>query len=192
MSLRLTVVIASVSGIVKSKYPFIKMKVTASVIILWLLVGILNPIIAQTSDDFFDSAVAKNKTGDFSGAIRDLDKALVLNPKDALALYNRGIAKGCVNDKIGAIKDFDKVIELTPDDADARFCRGLAKHGLQDYRGAIRDYDEAIDLNPRYAIAYYARGVTKIALGDTNAGYQDMKIADDLGEPGANANKKEF
>ena len=37
--------------------------------------------------------LSKNSSGDYAGAIEDYTKAIELDPKDAVAYYNRGYAK---------------------------------------------------------------------------------------------------
>ena len=51
-------------------------------------------------------------------AIADLDKAIELDPKNAVSYSSRGFAKSEIGDYKGVIADFDKVIELNPENAD--------------------------------------------------------------------------
>ena len=61
-------------------------------------------------------------------AIADLDKALELDPKFALAYMNRGNAKIELKQYTEAIADYDKAIELEPNFAPAYTNRGNAKY----------------------------------------------------------------
>jgi Flp pilus assembly protein TadD len=51
-------------------------------------------------------------SGDKRGALADFDKAVQLNPKDALAYNNRGILRLELKDKSGAISDFKTAAPL--------------------------------------------------------------------------------
>ena len=73
--------------------------------------------------------------GDFAGAIADLDLALQLEPKNALALSCRGDAKRRLGDFPGAMADFNVALELEPKDAVALRGRGEAKRMLDDFAG---------------------------------------------------------
>src|SRR3989338_8184593 len=66
-------------------------------------------------------------------AIADCDKALKLNPNDAIAYNNRGYAKDKLGDYKGAIKDYDKAIELNPKLAEAYYNRSYSKNNLGDF-----------------------------------------------------------
>jgi tetratricopeptide (TPR) repeat protein len=51
---------------------------------------------------------------DYSGAIADLDKAIEIDPNDAVVYYNRGITKNELKDYSGAKEDFDKALAIDP------------------------------------------------------------------------------
>jgi tetratricopeptide (TPR) repeat protein len=46
------------------------------------------------------------------GAIADYDRAIKINPNDAIAYSNRGVVKSALGDKQGAIADLGKAAEL--------------------------------------------------------------------------------
>jgi tetratricopeptide (TPR) repeat protein len=116
---------------------------------------------------------AKAELEDFKGAIADYDKTIEIDPKLALAYYNRGLAKYFLKDFKGAIADFDKAIEINSKDAGAYFNRGNAKYFLKDFKGAIADYDKAIELDPKDADVYYNRGDAKGKLKDYEGAIAD-------------------
>jgi len=132
------------------------------------------------SADLSDRAPANQENDKFAKdehdkAIEDGDKAIVLNPNNAVAYNNRGkahYAKGNAHNNyldresrdyaIGffdrAIEDFDKAIAFDPKNADFYINRGNAYRAKWDYDKAIEDYDKAIALNPNDAAAYNNRG----------------------------------
>ena len=93
------------------------------------------------------------------------DKAIELNPKYALAYYNRGIVLNKLERQEEALDSFDKAIELNPKDALAYYNRGTVLGELERQEEALDSFDKAIKLNPKYALAYYNRGTVLGELG---------------------------
>ena len=91
-------------------------------------------------------------------AIEDYDEAIRINPKDAVAYFNRGNAYHSLNKKKRAIEDYDQAIRLNPEYADAYHNRGTTYYDLGQYNRAIEDYDQTIRLNPGDTVAYNNRG----------------------------------
>lgn len=48
----------------------------------------------QTAEEYFKSGNNKSDAGDFKGAIKDYDNAILLNPNLIDGYNNRGVAKG--------------------------------------------------------------------------------------------------
>jgi len=86
-------------------------------------------------------------------AIRGYDEAIRINPKDAVAYFNRGNTYHSLNNKRRAIEDYDQAIYLNPRDAVAYNNRGNA-YKLQGREAeAIADLEKFITLtdNPQWA-----------------------------------------
>ena len=153
--------------------------------IFGLIVLIFIIVANKNGDDKKENELTRNVSGaaqDYTaGSVQDYTKTIELNPKDALAYYNRGCAKGKLGDFTGAIKDFNTVIELDSKNAEAYYNRGGAKTDLKDYTGAIKDFNIAIELDPKYAKAYYSRGCTKGKSGDRIGALEDLSRAGELG-----------
>ncbi|WP_310411869.1 tetratricopeptide repeat protein [Chamaesiphon sp. OTE_8_metabat_110] len=121
------------------------------------------------------------------GTIADLDRAIKINPNDAIAYVEKGLAKYNQGDKQGAIADYDRAIKINPNFADAYSNRGLAKSALGDKQGAIADYDRAIKITPKdaaayisQAAAYIGRGGIKLELGDKQGAIADLSKGAEL------------
>ena len=90
-----------------------------------LVIANANPLATQ----YFNQGVEKYEVGNYQGAIADWNKAIEINPQDALAYYNRGLAKYDSGDHQGAIVDYNKAIEINPQYSLAYLNRGAANLG---------------------------------------------------------------
>ncbi|MBO7115016.1 MAG: tetratricopeptide repeat protein [Bacteroidaceae bacterium] len=78
--------------------------------------------------------------------IRDLTRAIELEPSFAYAYYNRGTFYAMTNDMHAALMDFDKAIELDETLAEAWYNRGLVLVLLNRMDDAFRDLSRAGEL----------------------------------------------
>ncbi len=113
-------------------------------------------------------------------AIKDLDRAIELNPKDARAYFIRADKYRELGDYRQAIQDLDRAIALDPKYALAYILRGLVFSMLRDYRQAIKDYDRAIELDPKSETAYGMRGSVYGQKGQADRAIQDFNKAIEL------------
>jgi Caspase domain/Tetratricopeptide repeat len=98
-------------------------------------------------------------------AIRDLNRRIQDNPKDANAHYKRGILYAKNGEFGRAIKDFNEVVLVNPEDADALNNRCWARAMLDELQTALKDCDEALRIRPRFADALDSRGFVKLKIG---------------------------
>ena len=151
----------------------------------------IKPLSSQTqsvsAETYRVRAYASIQLGNYEKAIRELDQALRMNPKDAWSYHNRGIAKRNLGQHYSAILDYDAAIRLDPNDAKAYVNRGYAKRNLGQHSAAILDYDAAIRLDPNDAKAYVYRGIAKRNLGQHSAAILDYDAAIRLDPNYANA-----
>ena len=70
-------------------------------------------VFSQTAEEYFQRAYDKDQNGDYYGAISDLNKAIELNPNDALAYNNRGVAKALLGNLSEACQDARKAQQLS-------------------------------------------------------------------------------
>lgn len=121
---------------------------------------------------------------DYNGALSDLNKALVSNPKIFWAYHVRGNVKYVLKDYTGAIQDYTKALELNPHSIIEYCDRGNAKRKLGDYSGAIMDYNKSIEVYPYYTEAYYNRGVAKDSLKDFQGAKKDYDKEKEMNSTG--------
>jgi tetratricopeptide (TPR) repeat protein len=129
------------------------------------------------ANSYFQLGVAKGFQRDFEGCIKDLTRAIELEPHFAVAYFNRGSAKQAKGDFDGAIADHTKAIELKPGFPLAFFNRGEAKYSKGDFDGAIADHTKAIELQQDIDNAYCKRGNAKQVNGDLDGAITDYTEA---------------
>jgi tetratricopeptide (TPR) repeat protein len=115
---------------------------------------------------------------DLNGAIANFNKAIELDPENAVAYVGRGCAKANKGDVDGAIADYTKAIEFKTEIAFAAYgARGAAKGGKGDLDGAITDLTEAIELKPDFEVSYAMRGIARKDKGDIDGAIADYTKA---------------
>jgi len=113
-------------------------------------------------------------------AIKILDKAIELYPKNSWVYTNRGNAYFNLKQYIKAIQNYDKAIELDPKNASDYYRRGLAYTMLKQYIKAIQDFNNAIDLDSGDARIYSMRGRAYLKLKQYDKAIQDYDKAIEL------------
>ena len=83
------------------------------------------------------------------GAIADLDRAIKLDSKNAVAYYERAYAKRQKKDITGAIADYTRAIELDGKDGDFYKGRGDVRVEKKQYGAAVNDIQKATELEPK-------------------------------------------
>jgi tetratricopeptide (TPR) repeat protein len=101
--------------------------------------------------------IVKSKMGDWQGAIADLNRALQLNPQEAIALRNRGKLRLQIGDCLGAFADFNQSLKLNPQDAMSYVGRGDVCIAMGNYQDAIIDFSSSIKIQPDNPEAYLGR-----------------------------------
>jgi tetratricopeptide (TPR) repeat protein len=111
----------------------------------------------RTAKDFTDRGVRDIMAGRVKRALGDLNEAIRLDSRFALAYIYRGVAWQANKDHDRAIKDFDRAIELVPRAWVPYFKRALSWMAKREHDKALTDLGEVIRLNPKYASAYLLR-----------------------------------
>ena len=114
---------------------------------------------AQTSDDYVNRATAASNKGDIDGFFSNSNEAIRLDPRNAVAYYQRGTAYSLQNKFAEALADAAKVIELRPELSVGYVLHGLSLIELRpnDWKIVMADYDKAIEVNPESAEALRLR-----------------------------------
>ncbi len=100
--------------------------------------------------------------------------ALELNPKLALAHNLKGLLKQSLGRPAEAIAAFDQAIELRPNDAIILGNRGRAHMGAGRFAAAIQDFDRAIAQAPKQANLRFQRAIARRKTGDHPGAIEDL------------------
>ncbi|WP_027575412.1 tetratricopeptide repeat protein [Bradyrhizobium sp. WSM1743] len=150
------------------------------------LIPACSAIIDQTANPSADRsaalvvrAEANSRTlGGQSQALRDLDRAIALDGKNAKAWRVRGdLLREAGGDLNRAAADLTKAIELDPKDAEAYELRGVVYTNQRRLDRALADYDQAIKLKPDDAQAWSDRGVAYYLSGDNEKAIRNFDEA---------------
>lgn len=99
-------------------------------------------------------------------ALKDLDKAIELDPKSVKAYNLRGVVKRAAGDLDGAIADFTRMIELAPDEPSGRFLRGMTRVIQGRDEDAKADIEQGLKAAPENGMGHAAKGLLFLAQGN--------------------------
>lgn len=146
-------------------------------VLVCVLMGFPQPSVAQTLEQYYQTAVAYFQRGQYDEALNAFSKVIEIDPKNALAYTSRGLVRYKLGDLDGALADHNKAIQLDPALPEAYTNRGGVRLAQGDEKGALADHSKAIELNPKSAEAYSNRGLVKLALGDPDGAIVDFDKA---------------
>lgn len=135
-------------------------------------------------------ALARERLGNYEGAIADYTKAMKLNPYPTTFMRNMLLGRGRAYVNTAkhrrATEDFTAVIETVPNAEQALpdeqalvitayLSRGQSHEAMKSYKEAMRDYDRVIELNSLNILAYGLRSKLKEKLGDSKGAIADWE-----------------
>ena len=113
-------------------------------------------IIAMRGNDYMEAylnrGLTRKMTGDFSGALEDLNRVIQSDVTNPEAYKNRGNLSLLYGYAVQAVHDFSKAIDLNPEYAEAYFNRGLAQFLLYDKASGCYDLQQAAELGFERAV----------------------------------------
>jgi tetratricopeptide (TPR) repeat protein len=129
----------------------------------------------------YQEGAALVRLRDAAGARAAFDAALLADPQQVDALYERGLLSFAEGRLDAALADFDAALALSPRAANAHYARGLARQAAGDLERAIADFSRAIALRPAgYPEALLARAVAYVAAGQGPQARADLERLEGL------------
>ena len=87
-------------------------------------------------------------------AMKDYDKALLLDPNDRTTLYNRGVLRNKIKDFKGVIEDMEKASQQGLNNAELFNFLGAAYFNTGNLDKAVTNLKKAIEINPDFVEPY--------------------------------------
>ncbi|MEK7483182.1 MAG: protein kinase, partial [Planctomycetota bacterium] len=109
--------------------------------------------------DYVQRAMNKANQKDYTGAIEDLNQAILLSPNNYEILMQRGVFNMWSHNLDGALADYNESIRINPFQSETYSNRANLKVDIGDLDGAIEDALQSIKLDPNNIFAYNAQGV---------------------------------
>lgn len=122
-------------------------------------------------------AHTKRLLGKNEEALKDLDRALVLDPKNADILWNRAETKRELGRFKDALRDQDRAHDLDPNNATILSTRAETKRMSGKFEEALEDLNRAVELDSNDPFAFQIRGAVKWKLGQLEGALQDLDHA---------------
>ncbi len=141
--------------------------------------------LAAEAQQIFAQAKSYHNRGDYDRAIADYNRAIELDPQNALYWDSRSTSYHLKGDFDPAIADTSRAIELDPQNAKYWDSRSTSYHQKRDYDRAIADTSRAIELDPQNAAYWYSRGLSCHEKRDYDRAIADKSRAIELGPQNA-------
>jgi protein O-GlcNAc transferase len=110
-------------------------------------------------------------------ALKLFERALALNPRDALGWYNAGVACHCLKTYPRAVVCYHRAVQCLPDFVEAFHNLGQAHAAQKEFRLAIEAYQKALRLDPADFKSAFNMGVIHRTLGHSQNAAAAMQAA---------------
>jgi tetratricopeptide (TPR) repeat protein len=129
--------------------------------------GAIQKIRQRFVDDtsFLYAGQVNARTGFHDAALRDLQKAIELNPKNVAAHIAAGNSLAKLGKLDEAEQHFVRAIEIEPDNPRAHEGLGNVLAQQRKFQAAVASFREALRLDPNLAVAHFRLGVVLMDLG---------------------------
>lgn len=127
----------------------------------------------RITEALINRGIAYKNAGKTDLALADLNKAIDIDGKSALAYFNRGIIFEDAKKYDQALANYNRSVDLDPGFAQVYNNRGNLFSGAGRYDQAIADFNKAVKLEPHFSQAYNNRGSLY-----ANSGKYDLALAD--------------
>jgi tetratricopeptide (TPR) repeat protein len=125
----------------------------------------------------YNQGLAYLRKSQYDEAIIELNKAIEIYQRYALAYNDRGVAYLRKKQYDRAISDFTKALDINPKHHHAHYNRGIAYLDKRNYDEAISDLNKAIELDPTNPEIYYERGFAHLLKNQNDKAIADFNQA---------------
>lgn len=117
---------------------------------------------------------------DSEAALRNYEKALLLDPKYVDALVAKGLLFFKKGDELEALHCFNEAVKLSPLSLKARYNRGRAHLALNHVEEALSDLLKATSIKPEHAASHKGLGDVYLRMEDEERAELHWRIAEEL------------
>lgn len=144
-----------------------------------LAIPILTEVISlkPTELAYVNRAKAYMMLKDYVNALGDCNKAIELNPREALYYFNRSTVYREKLNLAGAIADITQALQLKPGNDVLLTQRGIYYSDSGQYQRALVDFNQVLASSPRHEMALTNRGSVYLHLGQIEEALQDFEKA---------------
>lgn len=119
---------------------------------------------------------ARRMKGYYDDAIKDFDKALSTDPRNAATLNERGLAYAGKENYAEAFKNYDAAVRIDSGNAVFLSNRGVASLRLENYDRAGQDFERALRIQPTHVAAMNGRGLVRRQRGQYAQAIEDFTL----------------
>ena len=119
---------------------------------------------------YLNQGIDKTNQGNFEEALIDLEKAIEINPNNALIYFSKAVAYHNLNQLRAAYENYSKAIELDKRMVDAYYNKAQTILAFEDpteeeLKEALDNLNSATDLDNKFLDAHYYSAIVKKKLG---------------------------
>ena len=140
---------------------------------------------------YYGKGTISFKLGDYKSSIKELNKAIEINPVYAAAFDLRGSAQRFSGNSKEAFKDYNKAIEIDNSNHFYFYNRGLLKAHRYNYEDALIDFNKSLEIKPNDDAILFIRAMTYRELKNDYMFCRDLKKSSLIGNDQANSMLKE-
>jgi tetratricopeptide (TPR) repeat protein len=101
----------------------------------------------------------------YEEALQALNRILEQNPKDEIALANKGVTLGFLGKHEEALMAFNRALEFYPENDDTLSNKGVTLRFLERYEESLEAFNKALEINPKNEFALSQKGSELGSLG---------------------------
>jgi tetratricopeptide (TPR) repeat protein len=152
---------------------FMKIATHLFIIFFLILTGFNYSSGADNEEIFMDEGIKQASLGNYREAAVLFDKAIAVNPQNAVAWRSKAAALFFMGQYEASLKSVEKSIDVDPNDYDAWQGKGNCLQMLKRYNEALVAYNKSIEINPNYSSAWISKGCILASLKN----YKEALIA---------------
>jgi len=158
-----------------------KIRIIFSIVIFFF---IIQPTYSQDVKAYVENGKNKIDFSDYNGAIKDFDKAIDVDPTNALAFFLRAKCKHEIDDFNGALYDYTQALKYDRENVQIKLQRIKTYFELEEYNKISLEYTLLLKSDSTNADFYFERGKAYLLKGLKTLAIKDFDYAKEYGYTG--------